>query len=1167
MDIPTAMNGERKQAIEAKLTGPPVTLGYRPTIPSHAFWGSDGTPVFNLLWDVEPMLTHPRVESALDYYKSGLADLQIETIEASTPEVAKFAKKEFERFVTRARVQFQHCYDYGWNGYEVCYAVEDDQLVFDFLIDFHPRDTNVLTMDQGYVGIRVKRIDTGYGAVDLEGPLQGPPKAFWATHHRRYNQWHGRSQLYAAWKPWRRLAAPDGAESVVDGGIYRFAYCGPVLYYPPEDYAAQNPSAVPNPVPGRDNARVFVEQAKAGVGVAFPNITDEHGNRKWDLEWPTSTLNVAGLLEYVQYLKREISEGIGTPSELLEASESGSGYSGRAIPMESFLAGQQQNGEEFLKQWQEQIGDPLVHWNYGNDAWFRIKLASILEVKRKKSQGGQQPPGNAPPVPSAPTTPAPGASPPPPGGPSEPANPKMPGMAFAQGVRMSLDAPEQAEAGDLVQPEVEDILQRTAIALNTLSVRGRDELREIFKSGSPTSQLSRVRSLLERYKPLLAAALTDSQIAAALAGMQGVVDRLPSGSLSAESEASATPASPLAPPAIPPVHPPWERPEPPPGEPAPMIEYPIIDEAIASLSRRRLLDRTQYDLLSAAAKQQAFTVAGVEVNDTMQKILTALTEQVREGADFKGFADKIDATVGEGTFLSPAHMETVYRNAVQGAFSEGQAAALDHPLVADAFPYMMYVSIHDDRRRPEHGEMEKLGIQGTAIFRRDDPVVQIFRTPWDYNCRCGWIPLTLEQAASMGIDEAKEWLLTGQPPTSPIHVPMPPFAPPVSWGRVGTAFSFAGVFLAAEWTTFSDPKSGRQGWRSKGGLVRYADPRRQQAAAAAPQTNAQQGSVPKVSEHPEVERAKKAWTAKDHATLKQVTSAVQMAGAQRGGLGVKGLTMIAKHLGITGHAKLNKKGLSDAIVARLATVKPQTPESPPTKPSAQKPTPKVHTAAAVVANIDSVLDKTGLSPEHKKTYKEAIRKVFDNMPSAAVQRFAASTNGFEFYKDTKDLTDEFAAKNKRVAELVKQGGRIAGVYSRYDGILHLDGNATLTDRISESGQVTDPHHTYAHEFSHAIDGPYHEISGSADWQTAWKEEIVDGWKAGKGLSLYGTTKDSEGFAEFGRLVYASETGLDQIENLFPKASAVWKSHGLWPETKEAFSANNKSVTLSGWEDA
>jgi hypothetical protein len=126
---------------------------------------------------------------------------------------------------------------------------------------------------------------------------------------------------------------------------------------------------------------------------------------------------------------------------------------------------------------------------------------------------------------------------------------------------------------------------------------------------------------------------------------------------------------------------------------------------------------------------------------------------------------------------------TVYRTNIQAAFSDGQKEVLENPFIRSAFPYASYNAIDDDRVRENHLALEKHGIQGSNIYRLNDPVLQTFLPPWDFNCRCSWVPLTVQQAAEQGIEEAKVWTATGIEPSPPAHVPMPPFQPDPAWQR------------------------------------------------------------------------------------------------------------------------------------------------------------------------------------------------------------------------------------------------------------------------------------------------------------------------------------------------------------------------------------------------
>ena len=120
------------------------------------------------------------------------------------------------------------------------------------------------------------------------------------------------------------------------------------------------------------------------------------------------------MFDYDDNLKNQIAYGIGIPPELIEAAETGSGYSGRAIPLEGYLNGQQDNAREILYEWKWQIGDPLVLIEFGKEEWFEVEVESILETRLKQGQEAQQgqqqggPPG-MPGQPGAPGQGAPGA--------------------------------------------------------------------------------------------------------------------------------------------------------------------------------------------------------------------------------------------------------------------------------------------------------------------------------------------------------------------------------------------------------------------------------------------------------------------------------------------------------------------------------------------------------------------------------------------------------------------------------------------------------------------------------------------------------------------------------------------------------------------------------------
>lgn len=285
---------------------------------------------------------------------------------------------------------------------------------------------------------------------------------------------------------------------------------------------------------------------------------------------------------------------------------------------------------------------------------------------------------------------------------------------------------------------------------------------------------------------------------------------------------------PSAPPEPPPSPP--QRPITEPDEGEPLVRFPQTEEAEQSLLERQVMSRQDFDALDDQAKQTAFTVARVGSLDALERIRGVLAEDVAQGGTLREFETRVEEVLGEG-FLAPAHVETVYRTNVAQAYSDGQRQMLEHPLVADEFPYVAYHAVHDQRTRSDHLHLETLGIQGTNIYRADDPVIRRFWPPWDYQCRCAIIPMTLEDAARAGIHEAQEWLRAGMPPLTPAWAQPPPFEPPAGFGGRG-AVRMSLVRLSGDtrprypddWEPDPTPDHPEREWSASRGYHRYERP-------------------------------------------------------------------------------------------------------------------------------------------------------------------------------------------------------------------------------------------------------------------------------------------------------------------------------------------------------
>lgn len=378
---------------------------------------------------------------------------------------------------------------------------------------------------------------------------------------------------------------------------------------------------------------------------------------------------------------------------------------------------------------------------------------------------------------------------------------------FAQGQRdhcraQHTDAVKLSEATDAPpSPDVQhadDILEQAIEAARDLSNDVRRKVRELARREfeTPSDLLTELRKLLGTTAQKMAKVVGDAVLAAWLVGQRDVVRKTNIEDVAEPFtphvfrtvETIAQPAA-AAPPTVPPTmgaagggagEPPGT---PQPGsfdDDEPAYVFPLIETAANNLARKQVMTAEQFYAAAAQARQVGFTVSNVASEDTIAKVQDALIEDIQTGGTLRAFQERM-VDIVDTSPLSESHVETIYRTNIANAYSEAQKRILEHPLVASEFPYVEYHAAHDGRVRRDHLEMEHLGINGTNVYRADDPVIRKFWPPWAFNCRCVVIPIPLEVAAERGIPEAVRWQETGVAPVSPVFVPHPPFDLPPGW--------------------------------------------------------------------------------------------------------------------------------------------------------------------------------------------------------------------------------------------------------------------------------------------------------------------------------------------------------------------------------------------------
>ncbi len=317
---------------------------------------------------------------------------------------------------------------------------------------------------------------------------------------------------------------------------------------------------------------------------------------------------------------------------------------------------------------------------------------------------------------------------------------------------------DKFRTGDLEQKTADGIFGFAATSYAALYDEIAKQLDRILRKTPRDRWSVLIEDLIKQYEHFLGSTLTETIVASYLAGGQNVAEMIPPWAHRGYILPPPPPMGPLRQGSFLP--------------PEPIIEFPIIEQAARDLYGRRLMQRSVFDRLSQEARANAFTVAGIASEATLGRIRDTLAQNVAEGANLRGFRQAM-AEVLEESPMSPDHLETVFRTNVQTGFSRGMTAVLDHPFVTDLFPYEEFVEIHDGRLCKLCRTIARSGLNGTSIYRRDDPVWRKFTPPCHWNCRCARIPTMVERAASRGVKEAQLWHETGNQPMMPTWVPHP----------------------------------------------------------------------------------------------------------------------------------------------------------------------------------------------------------------------------------------------------------------------------------------------------------------------------------------------------------------------------------------------------------
>jgi len=384
-------------------------------------------------------------------------------VKARSPEVREFVHATWKKFWSGWSWYVMRSKQFGYQAFQVLYRYDHDKQRWelDRLKDLHPRDVRVLTVKRKKVGVRIKAGASYLPQVNTQGQhdLWGAG-GLWCVHQFEFGGWYGRALFEKAHNAWWEKRGRGGGIDVRRLRMMKDAWRGDFMRYPEGTRKDEEGKTITN----RAFALKMIEMLQSGGVVALPTARDQKtGEYLWDYTPPSGgTAGASQVIEWVDKLDDGVLRAMNVPKEVIEAATSGSGFSGRSIPMISFLTMGDRRLKEHVRDWRRDIMDPLVDVNYAGET-YDVELVPLVEIVGEQVGNMGQPNLSSQANPARPPGPPAGQLFP---GAGRPASmPPQNGRTSADRIGI----PRQFAGDDAEQPAADQLVEAAASAARAIS--------------------------------------------------------------------------------------------------------------------------------------------------------------------------------------------------------------------------------------------------------------------------------------------------------------------------------------------------------------------------------------------------------------------------------------------------------------------------------------------------------------------------------------------------------------------------------------------------------------------------------------------------------------------------------------------------------------------------
>jgi len=362
----------------------------------------DELPPFNL-HVADLMRYDPQVRIGLGARNGLLMAAEVE-VSGDDSRVTRWVQHQWDSLWQSAAHQLLRAKLYGFLPLEVVYrqaAGGEFRGLFEVerLIDHPPRETRLLMAGDKIVGFSYEAENLGREQVrNAEFGVRNGGRSTASTPHSEFRTPHlidlfapqalvctfdadcgspyGCALLARAYPAWFEKWMPGGAKRTLRLRMIKDAYIGDIFWYPP-DRRFELPDG--REMTYRDLAQQIVESRASGGAITLPLILDSGGRKLLDYTPPQGVAGYTQIFKWKSDLDLEIWKSLEVPPEIIQASTSGSGFSGRWIPFAVALSAVHQELAELIRCLDRDILRPISQLNFGRDCQYQIRPKSLVE--------------------------------------------------------------------------------------------------------------------------------------------------------------------------------------------------------------------------------------------------------------------------------------------------------------------------------------------------------------------------------------------------------------------------------------------------------------------------------------------------------------------------------------------------------------------------------------------------------------------------------------------------------------------------------------------------------------------------------------------------------------------------------------------------------------------